>query len=99
MWGLPAPFRTPSHPSALPRTPFSGLCRGAARAALAAVLDLVLLHLAVQGRAVEAEDLGGLLLVPVGALECLEDGHALDLGERAVRRDHELGGRRRLGPQ
>src|SRR5262245_1523953 len=72
---------------------------GAARARLPTVLDLVLLHLAVQRRPVQAEDLGGLLLVPVRALERLQDGHLFDLRERAVRRDDELRGRRALGPQ
>ena len=65
--------------------------RRAARRPLPAVLDLVLLHLAVERRPVEAEDLRRLLLVPVGALQRLEDRHLLDLGQRAVRRDHELG--------
>ena len=73
--------------------------RGAPRGALAAVLDLVLLHLAVERRPVQPEDLRRLLLVPVRALQRLQDRHLLDLGQRAVRRNHELRGRRALGAQ
>src|SRR5690349_18014779 len=64
---------------------------------LGAVLDVVLLHLAVQRRPVQPEDLRRLLLVPVGPLQRLQDRHLLDLGQRAVRRDDELGRRRALG--
>src|ERR1044071_5661549 len=78
---------------------FGSICvrMRAPRAGLAAVLDLVLLHLAVERRAVEAEDLGRLLLVPVRPLECLQDGHLLNLGKRAVWRADEFGRRRALG--
>ncbi len=44
--------------------------------AFAPILDLMLLHLAVQRRPVQAEDLRRLLLVPVGSLERLQDRHA-----------------------
>src|ERR671912_2677601 len=57
------------------------------------ILDLVLLHLRVQRGAVEPEDGGRFLLVPVGPLKGLQNGHSLDFGQRAVRRDDELGTR------
>ena len=41
----------------------------------------MLLHLAVERRPVEAELLSGVLLVPVGPLQGLKDGHPLDLGQ------------------
>src|SRR5205814_4859801 len=66
-----------------------GLRRGSAlRGAL--ILNVVLLHLAVERRPVEAQDLRRLLLVPVRPLQCLEDRHLLDLGERAVRGNREI---------
>src|SRR5687767_12114574 len=52
--------------------------------------DLVLFHLAVQRRTIQAEDLCGFLLVPVRPLKRLQDRHLLDLGKRAVRRNREL---------
>src|SRR5919201_775048 len=64
-------------------------CRGRSRG-LPDVADVVLLHFAVQRRPIEPEDLRRFLLVPVRALERLQDGHLLDFGERAVRRDHEV---------
>src|SRR5262245_11032120 len=79
-------------------TSSSGL-RHAARAALAAVLDLMLLHLAVERRTVKAENLRGLLLIPVGALQCLQDRHLLDFRQRAMRRNHELARTRALSTQ
>src|SRR5258708_7481968 len=71
--------------------------RRTAGARLAAVLDLVLLHLAVERGTVEAEDLRRLLLVPVGTLEGLQDRHLLDFCQRAVRRNHEFRRGRGLG--
>src|SRR5688572_1876439 len=69
------------------------------RAGLGALVEnLVLLHLAVQRRAVQPENLRGLLLVPVGAHQRLDDGHLLDLGQRALRRDRELLHRRHFVP-
>src|SRR5688572_14810098 len=62
------------------------------------VHDLVLLHLAVERRPVEAEDLRRFLLVPVCTLERLEDRHLLDFGQRTVRRDRELLRRTSLFP-
>src|SRR5205085_9681526 len=43
--------------------------RGSPRGVLAAVLDLVFLHLAVERRTIEPEDLRRFLLVPVGPLQ------------------------------
>src|SRR5512143_2605638 len=63
------------------------------------IVDLVLLHLAVQRRPVEAQDRGRLLLVPVGPLERLHDRHLLDVRQRPVRREDELRGARRPLPQ
>src|ERR1041385_5980983 len=61
---------------------------GALRRAL--ILDVVLLHLAVEGRPVQAEDLCGFLLVPIGPLQRLHDRHLLDFGERTMRGNGEL---------
>src|SRR4051812_42715034 len=69
------------------------VCRGGGASGSTLILDLVLLHLAVEGRTIEAENLRGLLLVPVGALQRLRDRHLLDLGERAMRWNRELLGR------
>src|SRR5688572_7789072 len=62
-----------------PRTPWRAL-----------ILDVVLLHLAVERRPVEPEDLRRFLFVPVRPLQRLDDGHFLDLSQRAVRRDGEV---------
>jgi hypothetical protein len=51
----------------------------------------MLLHLAVQGRPVESENLSRLLFVPVRPLQSLEDGHFLNFGKRAMWRYHEIG--------
>ena len=48
-------------------------------------------HLAVQRRPVQAQDVRGLLLVPVRPLQRLQDRHLLDLRQRVVRRHRELG--------
>src|SRR6185503_5351839 len=68
----------------------SSLCGGGGALGSALILDVVLLHLAVERGAVQAKDLRRFLLVPVGALERLQNGHLLDLGEGTVRRDREL---------
>src|SRR5712692_10057323 len=68
--------------------------RGARR--LAGVADVVLLHLAVERRPVQPENLRRLLLVPVRPLQRLQDRHLLDFGERPMRRDDEVGRGRRL---
>ena len=51
----------------------------------------MLLHLAVERRTVQAENLRGFLLVPVGPLKRLENRHLLDFGQRSVRRHDEIG--------
>ena len=48
---------------------------------------------------VEPENLRRFLLVPVRALQRLQDGHLLDFGQRPMRRNHELRRRGALGPQ
>src|SRR5438093_8484998 len=63
---------------------------------LAGVANVVLLHLAVERGPIEAEDLRRFLLVPVGPLQRLQNGHLLDFRQGAVRRDHEIGRARRL---
>src|SRR5918995_3456770 len=70
----------------------SGWLLGCSGGALlrALIHDLVLLHLAVERRAIESQDLRRLLLVPVRALQRLQDGHLLDFRQRAMRRDGEL---------
>src|SRR5688572_5657981 len=72
----------------------SSLRRGGGALRCALILDVVLLHLAVERRPVQAQDLRGFLLVPVGALQGLQDRHFLDLRQRAMRRDRELLSRR-----
>src|SRR5262249_19265498 len=67
-----------------------GRCRGVGTCGLAGIANVVLLHLAVERRAVEAEDLRGLLLVPVRTLQRLQNRHLLDLRERAMRWNHEV---------
>src|SRR6185503_1232045 len=52
--------------------------------------DLVLLHLAVERRAIQPEDLRGFLLVPVRPLEGLQNGHLFDFSKRSMRRDGEI---------
>src|SRR5688500_5930609 len=51
---------------------------GAGSRRLARIPDLVLLHFAIERGTVEAEDLRRFLLVPVRALQRLQDGHLLD---------------------
>src|SRR4029453_7768792 len=72
-----------------------GRLRGSrpSRGPLSSVLDFVFLHLAVEGGAVQAQNLRRLLLVPVRSLQRLHDRHLLDLGQRAVWRNDELGRR------
>src|SRR5687767_6598198 len=70
------------------------LSRGSSGPLLGSLIDdLVLLHLAVECRAVQSEDLRGFLLVPVRPLECLQNGHLLDFCQRTVWRDGEILGR------
>ena len=62
----------------------------ASRRSFAAILNLVLLHLAVERRSVQSENLCRFLLVPVGPLERLKDRHSLDFSQRTVGRNDEL---------
>src|SRR4051812_28408359 len=62
----------------------------------AGIANVVLLHLAVERRPIEAENLCRFLFVPIRALQCLQDRHLLDLGERPVRRNYKISRRRGL---
>src|SRR5688572_11212785 len=86
-------LRVPTYPTVVQRlgqdqvgrakraAPALRCCRAGGRSSLGAlILDVVLLHLAVERRAVKTQDLRRLLLVPVGALQRLNNGHLLDLG-------------------
>ena len=57
---------------------------------------LVFLHLAVERRSIQPENLRGFLLVPVRSLQRLQDRHLLDFRQRAMWRNGELLGRRSL---
>src|SRR5262249_743554 len=78
------------------RARLTGRSRELSSCRLAGVADLVLLHLAVERRSVQAKYLRGLLLIPVRALQRLEDRHLFALSQRAVRRNDEIHGARRL---
>src|SRR5258706_2117340 len=54
------------------------------------ILDVVLLHLAIERGPIETQDLRRLLLIPVGALQRLNDRHLLDFREGSVRRNREF---------
>src|SRR5258705_349544 len=83
-----APKRSSDARACIDRTTPMARPEGALRGAL--ILNVVLLHLAVERRPVQAEDLRRLLLVQVRPLQRLHDRHLLDFGERPVRRDREL---------
>src|SRR5262245_21203131 len=64
------------------RSPRTGLARrGAGGPLRPLILDVVLLHLAVQRRPIQPQDLSGFLLVPVRTLERLYDRHLLDFSQ------------------